>query len=379
MIAAALANAGVEALDVSYVETHGTGTGLGDPIEAHALVAVLTPHRKASPPLVLGAVKSNIGHLEAGAGIAGLIKAVLVLQHRTAPPNLHLRQLNRHIELNGAPVVIPTEPTALVGRRAGLLNAGVSSFGSGGTSAHAILQESDTKASGAQTGSPKVAFLFTGQGSQYVGMGKELYDTEEVFRAVVQRCDEALVGIFPHRLAYEETTQAAIEASKSKAALAAINGPGSVVLTGASADVDAGLKQLGPKVKNKNVPVPHAFHSELMKPMVGELRVEANKAGLIPATLPVVSNVTGKLAANDEMTSAEYWVTHTLQPARFMGGMQTLEAMGCDMALEMGPAGILSRMGRKCMEGKRKLVWASSMEKGANSAIGLTDAEHLLE
>ncbi|HKC11396.1 MAG TPA: polyketide synthase, partial [Vicinamibacteria bacterium] len=98
VIRRAIENGGVEAGHVSYVETHGTGTALGDPIEVEALAEALG----GSPePCFLGAVKTNIGHLEAAAGIAGLIKAALCLKHRFVPPNLHFRQENPHLELSG--------------------------------------------------------------------------------------------------------------------------------------------------------------------------------------------------------------------------------------------------------------------------------------
>lgn len=136
----ALATAHVHPAQVSYVETHGTGTMLGDPIEVQALKTVLMQDRSTDQPCVLGAVKSNIGHLEAAAGIAGLIKTVLCLGHQEIPPNLHFRHLNPYIHLSGTPFLIPTQkypwPSSSVPRF-----AGVSSFGFGGTNAHVVLEE----------------------------------------------------------------------------------------------------------------------------------------------------------------------------------------------------------------------------------------------
>ena len=108
----ALSVAGVQGHEVDYVETHGTGTSLGDPIEAHALAAIYGANRSASQPLVVGAVKTNIGHLESAAGIAGLIKAVLSLEHEQIPANLHFREMNPHIDWAGVPVRIPVETVA---------------------------------------------------------------------------------------------------------------------------------------------------------------------------------------------------------------------------------------------------------------------------
>lgn len=282
VIKVALDEADVSPSQISYVEAHGTGTSLGDPIEFHALEAVLSDGRTAATPqCAVGSVKTNIGHLEAAAGIAGLIKVVVSLNEDEVPPHLHLRQLNPQISLEGSPITIPTNRCAWpsgVERR----YAGVSSFGFGGTNAHVILEEppnvythdeipverpfhvltlsarseialkelairfaahlrsnleqacgnvcftantgrnhfthrlaavaNSTKGlsdildafingkdiRGLLTGRaeinrrPKIAFLFTGQGAQYAGMGKELYETHATFRGVLDHCSDIL-------------------------------------------------------------------------------------------------------------------------------------------------------------------------------------------
>ena len=289
----ALDDAGVAPAEIGYVEAHGTGTPLGDPIEFNALKAVVLEGRGSSEPCLIGSVKTNIGHLEAAAGIAGLIKTVLCLQHGEIPAHLHLKRLNPQIELDGTPLSIPRQPVAWPGGRKRRL-AGVSSFGFGGTNAHLIVEEAPRveealagdkdatvgpgesesakrpghllalsaksedalgelagrygsflkshpqvdpadvcftansgrshfshrlavvaesseqltrrldafadgrRAEGSKTGkaqawqSPLVAFLFTGQGSQYLGMGRQLYQTQPSFRRALDRCDELL-------------------------------------------------------------------------------------------------------------------------------------------------------------------------------------------
>ncbi len=267
----ALANGRVEAAEIDYVEAHGTGTSLGDPIEAHALAAVLGAGRDASHPLVVGSVKTNFGHLEAAAGVAGLIKVVLSLQHQRIPPHLHFHTMNPHIDWKGLPVEIPVHGKDWKpGTKPRL--AGVSSFGFSGTNAHVIVQEapireprksssagrgihllalsarSETALTslaqryaerllepeidvgdacftantgrshfseravyvastreqlqaqlargsslrGRAEGTPEVAFLFTGQGAQYAGMGRELYQSEPVFRSAMDACAVAV-------------------------------------------------------------------------------------------------------------------------------------------------------------------------------------------
>jgi len=281
VIRQALQNAGVTADQISYVETHGSSTPLGDPIEVDSLKAVLMQNRSLDEPCLLGSVKTNIGHLEAAAGVAGLIKTVLSLHKGEIVPHLHFTKLNPHISLDGTTFAIPTQrqPWPQVARRL----AGVSAFGFGGTNVHIILEEAPvhsrianaverplhlltlsarsanalqmlarryehfladhptesladisftancgrthfahrlaiTAASTTQLreqltaftgpnrstaqgvhhehvqqrGRRKVAFLFTGQGSQYFGMGRQLYETQPTFRKALDRCDELL-------------------------------------------------------------------------------------------------------------------------------------------------------------------------------------------
>jgi thioester reductase-like protein len=133
----ALSVAGVAGADVGYVEAHGTGTPLGDPIEVRALGRVLGEGRVAGSSVALGSVKTNIGHLEAAAGIAGFIKAVLVVQRGEIPPHLHLVDPNPHVAWGELPVSVPTVLTPWPAERR---VAGVSAFGFGGTNAHVVLE-----------------------------------------------------------------------------------------------------------------------------------------------------------------------------------------------------------------------------------------------
>ena len=162
VLRAAYANAGVEPREVDYVEAHGTGTLLGDPIEARALGTVLGRGRPEDSPLLIGAVKSNLGHLEAAAGVAGFLKAVLAVQRGRIPANLGFHpQRHPHIPFENLRLKVVAEPTDWLstGRPR---RAGVSSFGFGGTNAHVVLEQGPDP-------DPPVAVPRTGAGGEHVG------------------------------------------------------------------------------------------------------------------------------------------------------------------------------------------------------------------
>jgi phthiocerol/phenolphthiocerol synthesis type-I polyketide synthase C len=139
LLVRAYADARITAAEVAYVEAHGTGTAVGDPIEAGALGRVLGQRRDRAYPLAIGSIKTNIGHLEAAAGLAGLVKAVLALEHRVVPPSLHagVDELSPAIAFDALNLHVVREPLALPAT--GPIHAGVNSFGWGGTNAHVIL------------------------------------------------------------------------------------------------------------------------------------------------------------------------------------------------------------------------------------------------
>jgi acyl transferase domain-containing protein len=141
LIRQALKNSRIQPSQVRYLEAHGTGTTLGDPIEVNALGAVFGGDRTAANPLILGSVKSNIGHLEAASGMAGVIKAVLALHHQEIPANLHFTTPNPHIPWADLPFNVPTQPFPWLTTERRI--AGVSAFGFNGTNAHVVLAEAE--------------------------------------------------------------------------------------------------------------------------------------------------------------------------------------------------------------------------------------------
>jgi acyl transferase domain-containing protein/acyl carrier protein len=174
--------AGIDPSEAHYVEAHGTGTQLGDPVEAEALGAVFGPSRTAERPLLVGSVKTNIGHLETAAGAAGLIKVALAMRHRVIPPSLHFERPNPHIAFaelglrvqgSAGPWPEPSLPAL----------AGVSAFGFGGTNSHVVLQEWRPDPA------PTPVFVFSGHGSQSAGMGRDLFAREAAFREALERCE----------------------------------------------------------------------------------------------------------------------------------------------------------------------------------------------
>ena len=256
VIRQALANAGVSPAQVNYIETHGTGTALGDPLEVAALNQVYGAERNDT--LYLGSVKSNVGHLEAAAGMAGLVKTVMAMQHKQLPVSLHCQTTNPNIPWQKMPLAVAQQAQAW---QQGL--AGISSFGMSGTNAHVIVAPADAHESveteaelqlftlsaksehaferlagqyqplagnaadiaanlntgrshfdyrGFAVGSElpdwqslapvkaplsakPLIWCFTGQGSQYAGMGEALYQSDTVFRDCIDRCEAVHPGL----------------------------------------------------------------------------------------------------------------------------------------------------------------------------------------
>lgn len=517
-------SARVDPLEIGYVEAHGTGTSLGDRIEAHALGMVFGRKRPGSGPLMIGSIKPNIGHLEGAAGIAGLIKAVLMVERGSLLPSGGFTEPNPAIPFTelGLRVVDELQEWPVVAGRP--RRAGVSSFGFGGTNAHVIVEEAgsvgaDTVSGRADVGGSgggvvawvisgktasalaaqagrlgryvrarpaldvvdvgyslvstrsvfdhravvvgqtrdellaglagvvagrpeagvvcgvgkpagKTAFVFAGQGSQWLGMGSELYAVYPVFAealdAVVDELDRHLryplrdviwghdqdllnttefaqpalfaVEVALYRLlmswgvrpglvlghsvgelaaahvagalclpdaamlvaARGRLMQAlpaggamfAVQAREDEVApmlghdvsIAAVNGPASVVISGAHDAVSAIADRLrGQGRRVHRLAVSHAFHSALMEPMIAEFTAVAAELSVGLPTIPVISNVTGQLVA-DDFASADYWARHIRAVVRFGDSVRSAHCAGASRFIEVGPGGGLTSL-----------------------------------
>ena len=551
VIRAALAQAGVRPREVGYLEAHGTGTQLGDPLEVQALGGVFRADRDPATPLVIGSVKTNIGHLEAAAGIAGLIKLILALRHKEIPPHLHMTERNPHIDwtvmpLKVADIAVPWHP--IEGRRIG----GVSSFGFSGTNAHVIVEEApadipapattepkahlfaisarDAEALAIHAGQcataiagyadsdltnichtansgrshfseratviarttaelsdrltalargddvpgvkratlprrdpPRVAFIFTGQGSQYSGMARRLHQTNRVFRDAFDRCAELLspyldrplhevvfgageaqgdldntgytqpalfaveyalaetwrsLGVTPNIVAghsvgeivaatvagvftledgirliarrgalmaalpgggamaaiaaSEQDVDAAIAPHANILAKAAVNGPKQIVISGAVAAVDQVCASFAGKgVRCQKLVVSHAFHSRLMDPVLDPFEREMLSMTLSAPRLPLISNLTGRMAEATEIMQPRYWRRHLREAVRFGDSVTSIAAHKPDCVVEIGPhPALLSLFGDGPSAGLARIA---SLRKGRD------DWEQLLE
>jgi acyl transferase domain-containing protein/acyl carrier protein len=521
VIREALAYAGLKPRQIGYIEAHGTGTQLGDPLEVRALGEVFGRDRDSTQPLLLGSVKTNIGHLEGAAGVAGLIKLVLALHHGSIPPHLNFTTPSPHIPWGELPLQVSTalKPWQPIdGRRIG----GISSFGFSGTNAHLIVEEppapvapvsqhsartcwllamsarnvealrqlaqryalavrdateseiadicftasvgrahfperatilahsaaelrsglqalaNGDHADGLNTSHvseqdrPRVAFLFTGQGSQYSGMARELYDASPVFRGALDRCAQLLDqhlgrplldvlfgtssldpvidetgfaqpalfaveyaltelwrswGIVPNTVMGHSVgeyvaaciagvftldeglrliarrgqlmqslpaggTMAAIFAPEQEVlealhncaglSIAAVNGPEQTVISGPATAVQEVCSVFSSRgIRCQPLAVSHAFHSELMEPMLDELEHVLARAKLAPPQLALISNLTGQMVQGAAITEPSYWRRHARNPVRFADGLKSL-AQRADCLMEIGPHPILS-------------------------------------
>jgi acyl transferase domain-containing protein/acyl carrier protein len=553
VIRGALAAAGVSALDVQYVEAHGTGTPLGDPIEVASLTRTYGSGRDLARPLLVGSVKANVGHLEAAAGLAGLVKIVLALQHETLPPHRLVGRPNARVPWSEIPIRVPTEPVAWPrGERPRL--AALSSFGFSGTNAHVVVADApvdEAAPSAARRGrgrhalalsaretaalrevaaryertlmegaappladvcftantgrdhfprrllatgtspeeigerlaafregrsvpglvvgepapgrGPGVAFVFSGQGSQYAGMGRALYETEPVFRSVLDRCSDRLGALrgrslierlygadaddaalaeteitqpalfaFEYALARtwmswgivpvalighsvgeyvaaclagvftledglaliarrgalmqslprdgamtalfcsEDRARAWLAGDEARVAIAAVNAAESVVISGersAVGAVTARAERDG--VRARPLRVSHAFHSPLMTPMLDAFRRGLASVPCRPPAIPLASNVTGRLAAGDDLTHPEYWCRHAREAVRFSDGVAALARAGHGVFLEIGPAAALAALGPQIAP---EALWLASLRRGAGDETSMLEA-----
>ncbi|MER0443996.1 amino acid adenylation domain-containing protein [Streptomyces sp. Edi4] len=556
VIRAALAASGLQPDDIDYLEAHGTGTKLGDPIEGTALAEVFGASHSPDKPLWVGSAKSNLGHTQAAAGLAGVMKVVLAMRHNTLPRTLHVAEPTPAVDWRGAGMALVQEqrpwPVKDTPRR-----AGVSSFGIGGTNAHVIVEEPpravgrpiehaapaplpptvpfvisghsdaalrqqvenlhlhlgmniqdrlgdvarslattrshfrrrlvlpakdkaellDKLASFARTGElpadsvrtenhaeePRLALLFTGQGSQVAGMGKDIYDVHPVFRAALDEIaarftgldrplldvmwaapgseEEALLhrtdftqpalfalqvalwrlweswgvrpelllghsigefaaahgaGVFdlddacrlveargrlmralPARGAMvsiecaAEEAQAAIDVVglRGKLDVAGLNTPTQTVLSGDTDAVEAITAHFtGRGRRAKRLTVSHAFHSHHMDAMLDAFRDVARGVRFGPAEIPLVSSLTGELAAPGEMERADYWVRQVRGAVRFSDGMRLLRREGANTFLELGPQAVLSGLGATCLADEGPVTWVPSCTPGKNGA-----------
>ena len=235
----------------------------GDPIEAHALAAVLGEGRTEANPLVIGSVKSNLGHLESAAGIAGLIKAVLSLEKEEIPAHLHFHKLNPHIDWAGMPMQIPSTVQPWPRGRNRRI-ASVSAFGFSGTNAHVVLEEAPAASVRSAPERPLHLLALSGRCLLYT--------------SVVSGYEEEL------------------------------------------GQVEQRLLQAGVRVKR--LAVSHGFHSPQMAEIEEAWERKVAEVSFHKPQLEMISSVTGRAVRGEELSQASYWREQVRQPVRFAAAME---------------------------------------------------------
>ena len=467
VIREALTQARVAPNELTYIEAHGTGTSIGDPIEVEAVKGVLGKTGPGDPPCLMGSVKANVGHLENASGMASLAKVLSCLEHDEIPGQLHFTKLNPRISLAGTRIVIPSEPQPWP--RTARRLAGVSSFGFGGTNAHMIVEEAPARSrpegltsrpchilalsartesavknianrlirylgehpedalmdicfsanagrshfarrmavvvesreqlrealaafvEGHQTENtgtelhagqstrkdgPRIAFLFGAEDSNACA-AFELYATHPVFRSAMDRCSNFL-GSRP-----EEPLLAALSTGQNSAerrdpalfalefALAelwrswgiepdAVLGAGvgeyaAAVISGTLSCEDA-LRLVVERARLLRF----ALHDGELNRMLDEFEEAAQDVKFQLPKVPFVSGLTGQLLTERDIPGANYWRRHVLQGTQPEGGIDTLEALGYDCFLEVGPRTGLAGTGSLC-DLETKATWLASL------------------
>ena len=483
LIRKALANAGVEAASVDYVEAHGTGTALGDPIEVNALAGALGEGRSRQRPVVIGSVKTNIGHTEAAAGVAGLIKVVLSLQHEEIPPQLHVRELNPYVSWKELPVRVATTRTPWPAQGKSRV-AGISSFGFNGTNAHVVVEEAprstppecvENSAPGqshllplsarssealralaaelarylaerpclslrdlcytaslrrshhpfrlallARSSSdlpsqlndhkpllhdddrhhpraahrpPSLVYVFSGQGPQWAGVGRQLLASEPSFRNAFMCCDEALRPLLGWSvLDALQQQRVAARAAVSQPVIFAVQ-VGLAALWQAwgiesEAVIGHGLGEVAAAHVAGVLEVEEAarvvsLRAELVERKGGDggggrrlavgLSLEEYEKEMAQALhdlsprrakLPIFSTVTGEMSDGSDLDGT-YWARNSTQPVQFARAICELAKAGHGLFLEISPHPILAGDIARCMsECGRKATVLSSLKRG---------------
>jgi acyl transferase domain-containing protein len=466
LITKAIDNADVETNHIDYVEAHATGTVLGDPIEVESLGAVYGRNRNKNHPLFIGSVKANIGHLEAAAGIAGLIKVVLALQHKEIPPQVHFRQPNPYIAWQEFPLMVPTEPIHWAAGTTQRM-AGVNAFGLSGTNASIIVEEAPGPVSvapaverpvhvltlsaktqdaltdlsrryadylaanpesvlgdvcftantgrshfshrlavmaesceelcarlgefasgevptGIATGRKvdtkrlKTVFLFFGQGAQYAGMGRRLYETHAVFRRIIERCDAllksdlkiSLIDMLYHEnkspCSIDDTTYAQPALFTVECALfelwksfgiepSAVMGHGGGEYAAACAAGVFSLEEGLALVTARARLMQQLPKNGAIKPMLAEFEQIARQVSYASPRLSIVSHVTGGFV-KEEIATPDYWVRHIRHPLKFEDGIKTLEQNGYTVFVELSAKPELQKMAQQSLSGKEAML-----------------------
>ncbi|KAL7887303.1 hypothetical protein AOLI_G00050240 [Acnodon oligacanthus] len=336
--------------DVQYVEAHGTGTPVGDPIEAGSISKVIAKARPAGlGPLYIGSVKSNIGHTESAAGVAGLIKVLLMMKHETIVPSVFYSEKSSSIDAQALNLKIPTKAEKWVTRVGSVRVAGINNFGFGGTNAHAVVAIANLLM---QWGIRPDAVLGHSVGEVAAAHCSGLLSLEDAVKVIYYRStlQSRVTGgkmLVVSNMSVQNMLKI-LPSYSGRLCLAAQNSPQSCTISGEADAIDSLHKSLYNSGDGKNLflrvlDVPAAYHSHMMDSIVADVEKSIGSLQAQNMVTELFSSVSGEKACPTDFVNGKYWARNVREPVAFEQAIKSAKQTKNAIFVEIGPRRALQR------------------------------------